>query len=72
MSELGSGGMGRVFLAERSDGHYRPRAAVKLLLAERRRRAGQLGASADHGREAHPNIARLIDGGTTPLGAPIW
>ncbi|MFT3820287.1 MAG: serine/threonine-protein kinase [Rubrivivax sp.] len=71
-SELGSGGMGRVFLAERSDGHYEQRAAVKLLLSwvddggpeqlarERRILAGL----------THPNIARLIDGGTTPLGQP--
>ncbi|MCA0240711.1 MAG: serine/threonine-protein kinase [Proteobacteria bacterium] len=70
--ELGSGGMGRVFLAERSDGHYEQQVAVKLLLSwddaggleqlarERRILAGL----------THPNIARLIDGGSTPLGQP--
>lgn len=72
VSELGAGGMGRVFLAERSDGHYQQRAAVKVLL-------GWSGAEglAQLARERqilatlqHPNIARLIDGGTTPMGRP--
>ncbi|MDT8998423.1 serine/threonine-protein kinase [Paucibacter sp. APW11] len=71
-SELGHGGMGRVFLAERSDGHYQQRAAVKLLLgwsgAEARAqlaRERQILASLNH-----PHIARLLDGGTTPGGRP--
>jgi len=71
-SELGSGGMGRVFLAERSDGHYRQRAAIKLLLGwnseeglEQLARERQILADL-----SHPSIARLIDGGTTPLGRP--
>ncbi len=69
---LGSGGMGAVFLAERRDGHYDQRAAVKvlhgapsatalaLLAAER-----QILASL-----SHPHIARLLDGGATPRGQP--
>lgn len=70
--ELGSGGMGRVFRAERSDGHYQQQAAVKLLLGW-----NQDDGLAQLARERqilaglqHPNIARLIDGGTTPLGHP--
>ena len=69
---LGQGGMGQVFLAERSDGHYQQRAAVKLL----RGWSGEA-ALAQLARERqilaglqHPHIARLIDGGSTPLGQP--
>ena len=66
--ELGRGGMGVVYLAERTDGQYRRQVAVKLLrnspdaeelhrrfLAER-----QILASLNH-----PNIAQLLDGGVT-------
>jgi eukaryotic-like serine/threonine-protein kinase len=64
--ELGRGGMGVVYLAERSDGHYRQRVALKLLragpdAAELRRRfvaERQILASL-----SHPNIAQLLDGG---------
>lgn len=72
VSELGTGGMGRVYLAERSDGHYEQRAAIKLLQGwnsddglEQLARERQILASL-----AHPHIARLMDGGTTPLGRP--
>lgn len=71
-AELGHGGMGRVYLAERSDGHYRQRAAIKLLLGwstpdalAQLARERQILASLNH-----PHIARLIDGGTTPRGRP--
>jgi serine/threonine-protein kinase len=70
--EMGRGGMGRVFEAQRSDGHYEQRAAIKLLLGftgpdalERLKRERQILA-----RLEHPNIARLLDGGTTPAGRP--
>ena len=69
---LGHGGMGAVYLAER-DGDFRQRVAVKMLrptastkdavrrfVAER-----QILASLQH-----PNIARLIDGGTLPDSRP--
>lgn len=71
-AELGHGGMGRVYLAERSDGHYKQRAAIKLLLCwstpdalAQLARERQILASLNH-----PHIARLIDGGTTPRGRP--
>lgn len=71
-AELGHGGMGRVYLAERSDGHYKQRAAIKLLLGwstpdalAQLARERQILASLNH-----PHIARLIDGGTTPRGRP--
>ncbi len=71
--ELGAGGMGVVFLAERDDETYQQQVAVKLVRpgmvsAETRRRfyrERQILADL-----AHPNIARLLDGGTTADGAP--
>jgi tetratricopeptide (TPR) repeat protein len=71
---IGQGGMGSVWLAERSDGRYQGRVAVKLLnLAvagrageERFRQEGTLLA-----RLSHPNIARLIDAGVTAAGQPF-
>ena len=70
---LGRGGMGAVWLAQRSDGRYSGSAAVKLLnlsllgLAgtERFKREGSALA-----RLTHPNIARLIDAGVTSDGQP--
>ena len=70
--ELGRGGMGRVLLAERSDGLYEQRAAIKLL----RGFSGEAAlAQLAHERQVlaklnHPHIARLLDGGTTPAGRP--
>jgi serine/threonine-protein kinase len=72
LRELGSGGMGTVFLAERADGAYRQHVAVKLLRGfptadgmRRLRRERQILATLDH-----PGIARLIDGGETTHGQP--
>lgn len=63
---LGQGGMGSVWLARRTDGHYEGKAALKLLNlaligrggAQRFQREGSILA-----RLTHPNIARLIDAG---------
>ena len=70
--EIGRGGMGVVYLAERADGQYQQLAAVKLLRlgADRRclarfHRERQILAHLEH-----PSIARLYDGGTTPEGDP--
>ena len=71
--EIGRGGMGEVYLATRADGLYTKEVAVKLvrsgpgtaLLLERFRNERQILASLDH-----PNIARLLDGGTTDDGVP--
>ncbi len=73
VSELGRGGMSVVFLARRADGAYRQEAAVKLLfqsafapdLERRFRTERQILAGL-----AHPNIAHLLDGGTTEDGTP--
>jgi len=70
--EIGAGGMGTVFLAERADGQFAQHVAIKLLRgfpteeAKRRlRQERQILADLDH-----PNIARLIDGGETAEGQP--
>jgi serine/threonine protein kinase len=71
--ELGRGGMGAVYLAERDDEEYRTEVAVKLvrrgmdtdLVLARFYRERQTLA-----RLQHPSIARLHDGGTTPEGYP--
>src|SRR5215467_1836740 len=61
---IGVGGMGEVWLAERSDGEFEQRVAIKQLayptpgLLQRFRQERQILA-----RLEHPNIARLIDGG---------
>ena len=73
LREIGRGGMGTVYLAERADDQYHKQVAVKLLQAgverdeivRRFRRERQILASLDH---AH--IARLLDGGTSEDGAP--
>src|SRR5262249_20622206 len=71
--ELGRGGMGAVFLAERDDEQYHARVAIKLvrpgmatefILARFRRERQTLA------RLQHPNISRLLDGGTTEQGLP--
>lgn len=70
---IGSGGMGMVYLAERADEQYEQRVAIKLgrhRLVDpqtelRFRNERQILADLDH-----PNIARLLDGGTTPEGVP--
>ena len=65
--------MGTVYLAERDDDQYQTKVAIKLvrpgmdtdLILHRFRRERQTLA-----RLQHPNIARLLDGGTTEDGLP--
>ena len=73
--EIGRGGMGVVFLADRADGAFNHRVALKVVHAgaasdaERQRflRERQILATLDH-----PFIARLFDGGVTPDGRPYF
>ena len=68
---IGSGGMGEVFEARRTDGGFEQRAAIKLL---------QVGSVAQHerfhaerrilARLEHPGISRLVDGGVADEGRP--
>jgi serine/threonine-protein kinase len=71
--ELGSGGMGAVWLAERADGEYSAHVAIKLV------RGGFASAEVERRFRVerqiladltHPNIARLVDGGTASDGMP--
>lgn len=73
---LGEGGMAEVWLAERNDGAFARRVAIKLLfrhvggaargaVAERFARERDILASLDH-----PHIAALHDAGLTPDGQP--
>src|SRR5206468_3855965 len=72
---VGEGGMGSVYLAEREDGEFAQRAALKLIRAEimseeartrfvreRKILAGLL----------HPHIAQLHDGGVADDGTPYF
>jgi eukaryotic-like serine/threonine-protein kinase len=73
LSQIGQGGMGSVWLAERNDGRFERRVAVKFLnLAlmgkggeERFKREGSI-----LGRLAHRHIAELIDAGVSQTGQP--
>jgi serine/threonine-protein kinase len=75
LGELGEGGMGTVHLAERADGQFEHRVAIKLLRHgveshEARRRFLQ--ERQILARLTHPAIARLLDGGVTELGVPFF
>jgi serine/threonine-protein kinase len=72
-SQIGQGGMGSVWLAERSDGRFERQVAVKFLNvalvgrggAERFKREGSI-----LGRLAHEHIAELVDAGVSEAGQP--
>ena len=71
MHRLGRGGMGDVWMAERSDGTYEKRVAIKFLYGD----TPKLRARLEMERHLlaqlqHPNIPRLIDGGVTAGGQP--
>ncbi|HEY2396870.1 MAG TPA: serine/threonine-protein kinase [Rudaea sp.] len=72
---IGSGGMGAVYLAERSSGDFQQEVAIKVIrhavassvARERFERERQILAGL-----VHPNIARLLDGGQTADGQPYY
>lgn len=74
ISEIASGGMGAVFLAERADGEFQQQVALKIIrqslidaeIERHFRRERQILASL-----SHPNIARLLDGGVSASGEPF-
>jgi len=73
LEEIGHGGMGEVYRSARADGQFTKDVAVKFVrggfdtaaVIERFRHERQILASLEH-----PNIARLLDGGTTDDGIP--
>ena len=73
ISPIGQGGMGTVWLAERSDGRFDRKAAIKFLnvallgrgIEERFRREGKI-----LGHLAHPHVAELLDAGVVSTGQP--
>jgi non-specific serine/threonine protein kinase/serine/threonine-protein kinase len=75
IAEIGRGGMGTVYLAERADDQYEKRVAIKLVkrgmdtdaVLAQFRQERQILASLEH-----PNIARLLDAGTAEDGVPYF
>jgi serine/threonine protein kinase/tetratricopeptide (TPR) repeat protein len=73
--EIGRGGMGTVYLASRSDKAFHKEVAIKLIkrgldtddVIRRFQSERQILASLDH-----PNISRIVDGGTTADGLPYF
>ena len=73
--EIGRGGMGAVYLAARADDEFDKQVAIKLVkrgidtetVLKRFRQERRILAVLDH-----PNIARLLDGGTSPDGLPYF
>jgi len=79
LERIDSGGMGVVYLARRADEAYQQQVAVKLIrplhLGANAAFRAQLVARFENERAllarlAHPNIARILDGGTTVSGLP--
>ena len=75
VDELGSGGMGSVYLATRADEVFHKTVAIKVVrrgldldyVVRHFRMERQIMASLEH-----PHIASLLDGGTTPDGLPYF
>jgi eukaryotic-like serine/threonine-protein kinase len=75
LRKIDTGGMGSVYLGVRADQEFKKYVAIKVIrkgmdtedIISRFRRERQILASLDH-----PNIARLLDGGTTDDGLPYF
>jgi len=75
LRQIGRGGMGTVYLAERADGQFEQQVAVKMVqpgmdtefILARFRRERRVLARLDH-----RNVGRLLDGGTTSDGIPYF
>src|SRR6185295_6861450 len=75
LHELGRGGMGSVYLADRVDETFHKRVAIKIIrpglvdveIIRRFRQEREILAALDH-----PTIARVIDGGSTDEGVPYF
>jgi serine/threonine protein kinase len=75
VGKIADGGMGAVYRARRADGQYQQEVALKIVrvdlatesAAARFKNERQILASLDH-----PNIAKILDGGTTSEGVPYF
>src|SRR5258706_6614658 len=75
LGEMGQGEMGTVYLAARADDAFQKLVAIKIIrrgldtddIIQRFRSERQILATLDH-----PNIARLLDGGSTDDGLPYF
>ena len=73
LGEIAVGGMGAVYRAIRADGQYKQQVALKIVRSElgtefttsRFKNERQILANLNH-----PNVARILDGGTTADGVP--
>ncbi|HVR96265.1 MAG TPA: serine/threonine-protein kinase, partial [Thermoanaerobaculia bacterium] len=75
LSLLGRGGMAEVWLAERADGEFDSRVALKLVrpeLGSEEIVARFLRERRILARLTHPGIARLLDGGRSATGEPYF
>jgi serine/threonine-protein kinase len=72
LKEIGKGGMGTVFLAERADGHFKQRVALKVIPRADDELRGRVVAERQIlASLQHPSIGRLLDGGVTDDGRPF-
>lgn len=75
IKQIGTGGMGSVFLAERADGMFEQKVALKVVkpgmnsLEIIKRFEGERQILA---KLRHPNIASLLDGGISDIGLPYF
>jgi len=75
LEEIAVGGMGAVYRAVRADGQYQQQVALKIVRSElgaeftsaRFKNERQILANLDH-----PNIAKILDGGSTADGLPYF
>jgi serine/threonine-protein kinase len=73
ISQIGQGGMGSVWLAERNDGRFERRVAVKFIHIALMGKGGEGRFKREGnilGRLSHPHIAELIDAGVSAAGQP--
>lgn len=77
VQELGRGGMATVYLAVRADGYFEKKVAIKVLQPTRGGHTAELLRRFRAEREVlasleHPNIATILDAGTTEDGLPYF
>ena len=75
IKQIGTGGMGAVYLAERADGVFEQKVALKIVKPGMNSQEIIARFEAERqilARLQHPNIARLLDGGISEIGLPYF